>query len=169
MCSGRDGLDWPTGGRSGPCSEDLDLRSAVSRSSAGNYASASKPDAPSGTARELAGRLAGVNATTLDVPVDQTGGQVEARGATVAGTQLHSLRLPSFVVSTEVVFALPDERLVIRHDAGPTPTPYVAATLLAIRAAPRSTGLVRGLDTLLLDRQMGPGERPARSMAAPFA
>ena len=73
--------------------------------------------------------------TTLDVPVDQTGGHVEARGATVAGTQVHSLRLPSFVVSTEVVFALPDERLVIRHDAGPTPTPYVAGTLLAIRAA----------------------------------
>ena len=72
---------------------------------------------------------------------------------TVAGTQVHSVRLPSFVVSTEVVFALPDERLVIRHDAGPTPAPYVAGTLLAIRAVPSQTGLVRGLDTLLLDRQ----------------
>jgi hypothetical protein len=39
---------------------------------------------------------------------------------------------------------------VIRHDAGASPTPYVAGTLLAIRAAPRRTGLVRGLDTLLL-------------------
>jgi len=56
------------------------------------------------------------------------------------------------VVSTEVVFALPDERLVIRHDAGPTPAPYVAGTLLAVRAAPDRTGLVRGLDTLLLER-----------------
>ena len=56
--------------------------------------------------------------TTLAVPVDQTAGLVEARGATVAGTQVHSVRLPSFVVSTEVVFALPDERLTIRHDAG---------------------------------------------------
>jgi 4-hydroxy-tetrahydrodipicolinate reductase len=42
--------------------------------------------------------------------------------------QVHSLRLPSYVVSTEVVFALPDERLVIRHDAGLTPAPYVAGT-----------------------------------------
>jgi 4-hydroxy-tetrahydrodipicolinate reductase len=53
-------------------------------------------------------------------------------------------------VSTEVVFARPDERLVIRHDAGPTPTPYVGGTLLAIRAVGRQHGLVRGLDTLLL-------------------
>ncbi len=115
-----------------------------------DYASAGKRDAPSGTARELAERLATVNSTTLDVPVGETGGQVDARGASVAGTQVHSLRLPSFVVSTEVVFALPDERLVIRHDAGPTPTPYVAGTLLAVRAATSRTGLVRGLDTLLL-------------------
>lgn len=115
-----------------------------------DYASAGKPDAPSGTARELAERLATVNSTVLQVPVGQTGGSVEARGVTVAGTQVHSVRLPSFVVSTEVVFALPDERLSIRHDAGPTPTPYVAGTLLAIRGVVGHTGLVRGLDTLLL-------------------
>ncbi|MDT4922967.1 MAG: 4-hydroxy-tetrahydrodipicolinate reductase [Pseudonocardiales bacterium] len=116
-----------------------------------DYASAAKPDAPSGTARELAERLATVNATGIEVPVNRTSGRPEARGADVAGTQIHSLRLPGFVVSTEVVFALPDERLTIRHDAGPTPTPYVAGTLLAIRAATARTGLVRGLDTLLLD------------------
>jgi 4-hydroxy-tetrahydrodipicolinate reductase len=115
-----------------------------------DYASSGKRDAPSGTARELAERLATVNVPTLEVPLDSTGGHVEARGATVAGTQVHSVRLPSFVVSTEVVFALPDERLVIRHDAGSTPTPYVAGTLIAVRATAARTGLVRGLDTLLL-------------------
>ncbi len=117
-----------------------------------DYASAGKPDAPSGTARELAERLDTVNATATQFPVEQTSGRPEARGATVAGTQVHSLRLPSFVVSTEVVFALPDERLTIRHDAGSTPTPYVAGTLLAVRAVTAHTGLVRGLDTLLLER-----------------
>ena len=114
-----------------------------------DYASASKPDAPSGTARELAERLGSVSTQALDVPVARTSGHPEARGATIAGTQVHSVRLPSFVVSTEVVFALPEERLVIRHDAGATPTPYVAGTLLAVRAAPHHVGLVRGLDTLL--------------------
>ena len=62
---------------------------------------------------------------------------------------MHSLRLPSFVVSTEVVFAAEGERLSIRHDAGETAAPYVAGTLLAIRAVPGRVGLTRGLDRLL--------------------
>jgi 4-hydroxy-tetrahydrodipicolinate reductase len=117
-----------------------------------DFASAKKKDAPSGTARELAERLGAVNPGQISVPVAETAGFPEARGALVGGTQVHSVRLPSFTVSTEVVFALPDERLVIRHDAGASATPYVAGTLLAVRAAPQRTGLVRGLDTLLLDR-----------------
>ena len=117
-----------------------------------DYASAGKRDAPSGTARELAERLGGIGRTEPVVPIADTAGHPDARGTTVAGTQVHSLRLPSFVVSTEVVFALPDERLTLRHDAGPTPTPYVAGTLLAIRAVRERRGLVRGLDTLLLGR-----------------
>ena len=116
-----------------------------------DYASAGKPDAPSGTARELAERLAQVRANTVDVTPAETRGAVEARGTTVAGTQVHSLRLPSFVLSTEVLFALPDERLSIRHDAGNTPVPYIGGTLLAVRAVSGRRGLTRGLDNLLLD------------------
>ena len=116
-----------------------------------DYASSTKADVPSGTARELAERLAAVREPVIGRPLDEIAGPREARGATVAGSQVHSLRLPSFVVSTEVVFGLPDERLVIRHDAGGTPTPYVAGTLLAARAAPGRIGLTRGLDTLLLE------------------
>jgi 4-hydroxy-tetrahydrodipicolinate reductase len=114
-----------------------------------DFASAGKADAPSGTARELAERLGEVQPPDVAVPVDEVVGPVEARGATVAGTQVHSVRLPSFVVSTEVVFAADGERLVIRHDAGETPSPYVAGTLLAIRAVPGRVGLTRGLDRLL--------------------
>lgn len=117
-----------------------------------DYASAGKPDAPSGTARELAERLAATApAEGAQVAVADTVGHPEARGASIGGTQVHSVRLPSFVVSTEVVFALPDERLVIRHDAGGTPQPYVGGTLLAVRAVTGRVGLVRGLDSLLLD------------------
>jgi 4-hydroxy-tetrahydrodipicolinate reductase len=114
-----------------------------------DYAGAGKPDAPSGTARELAERLESVRAPELQVPIDKTLGARDARGATVAGTQVHSLRLPSFVVSTEVVFAGEGERLSLRHDAGDTPEPYIAGTLLAIRAVPGRVGLTRGLDQLL--------------------
>jgi 4-hydroxy-tetrahydrodipicolinate reductase len=114
-----------------------------------DYAGAAKPDAPSGTARELAERLETVRRPALRVPLDEVHGAREARGAAVAGTQVHSLRLPSFTVSTEVVFAAEGERLSIRHDAGESPAPYVAGTLLAIRRVPERVGLTRGLDQLL--------------------
>jgi 4-hydroxy-tetrahydrodipicolinate reductase len=76
-------------------------------------------------------------------------GPLEARGATIDGTQVHSVRLPSFVVTTEIVFAAAGERLVLRHDAGNTPEPYIAGTLLAVRAVGGRVGLTRGLDRLL--------------------
>jgi 4-hydroxy-tetrahydrodipicolinate reductase len=115
-----------------------------------DYASATKPDVPSGTARELAERLGEVRAAELGRPLDEIAGPIEARGASVGGGQVHSIRLPSFVVSTEILFGLPDERLSIRHDAGATPAPYVAGTLLAARAVRSRVGLTRGLDQLLL-------------------
>jgi 4-hydroxy-tetrahydrodipicolinate reductase len=116
-----------------------------------DYASASKPDVPSGTAGELAERLGEVRRPTVGVPVDELIGPPEARGVDVAGTRVHSIRSPGFVLSTEIVFGLPDERLVIRHDAGTSATPYVAGTLIAIRAVGSLIGLTRGLDTLLLE------------------
>jgi len=115
-----------------------------------DYASASKPDVPSGTSRELAERLGEVRQPELGYPIEDLHGPKEARGATVGGAQVHSVRLPSFVVSTEVVFGLPDERLTIRHDAGGTPEPYVLGTLLAVRRVRELVGVTRGLDTLLL-------------------
>ena len=114
-----------------------------------DYASHGKPDAPSGTARELAERLESIGSPTVAVPVAETLGAPEARGATVGTTQVHSLRLPSFSVSTEIVLAGTDERLSIRHDAGSTAAPYVAGTLTAIREVGRRVGLIRGLDRLL--------------------
>ena len=114
-----------------------------------DYASATKPDAPSGTARELAERLGEVGAPALPVPLDEVHGTPEARGAGIAGTQVHSVRLPSFTVSTEAVFGASGERLSLRHDAGESPAPYVAGTLLAIRAVTERVGLTRGLDRLL--------------------
>ncbi len=118
-----------------------------------DYASATKPDAPSGTSRELAERLARVRTPVVGLPVDEVDGLQEARGATVDGVQIHSIRLPSFSVSTEVIFALPDERLTIRHDAGLSAVPYVSGTLLAVRMVVGRVGLTRGLDTLLLERR----------------
>jgi 4-hydroxy-tetrahydrodipicolinate reductase len=90
------------------------------------------------------------------MPLPQLAGPVEARGAEVAGTRVHSVRLPSFVVSTEIVFGGAGERLVMRHDPGESPDPYVAGTLLAIRKAGDVPGVRRGLDSLMIDAATGP-------------
>jgi len=115
------------------------------------YFGASKPDAPSGTVQELAEALGQIAEPQIAVPIDQTHGSKEARGATIGGAQVHSVRLPGFVVAFEALFGLPDERLTIRHDAGATPEPYVAGTLIAVRRVQSLVGLTRGLDTLLLE------------------
>jgi 4-hydroxy-tetrahydrodipicolinate reductase len=114
-----------------------------------DYAHADKPDAPSGTTRELAEALGEVAQNKLGVPVERTHGDREARGATIAGTQVHSIRLPGIVLAFEAIFGLPNERLTIRHDAGKGAEPYVNGTLLAVRRVVGVTGLVRGLDRLL--------------------
>ncbi len=116
-----------------------------------DYCHAGKPDAPSGTTRELAEALGEVAQSQQAVPVDQVLGHREARGARIAGTQVHSVRLPGYHSAFEVTFGLPRERLTIRHEAGPGGEPYVPGTLLAIRRVMHVAGLVRGLDRLLFD------------------
>jgi 4-hydroxy-tetrahydrodipicolinate reductase len=114
-----------------------------------DYASDRKVDAPSGTARELAFRLSQVRSPEPTVPLDQTVGPREARGATVSGSQVHSLRLPSYVIGAEIIFGLPDQRLTIRHDAGNSARPYADGALLAIRKVSTLVGVHRGLDSVL--------------------
>jgi 4-hydroxy-tetrahydrodipicolinate reductase len=114
-----------------------------------DYAHDDKIDAPSGTARELATRLSRVRPPEPTVPVDATVGPREARGATLSGSQVHSLRLPGFVISAEVIFGMPDQRLSIRHDSGGSARPYVDGALLAIRKVSTLVGVHRGLDSVL--------------------
>ena len=114
-----------------------------------DYAHADKVDAPSGTARELAYRLSQVRPSELSVPLDQTQGLVETRGARLTGSQIHSVRLPGYTISAEIIFGLPDQKLTIRHDSGSSAQPYVDGALLAIRKVNTLVGLQRGLDHVL--------------------
>jgi 4-hydroxy-tetrahydrodipicolinate reductase len=114
-----------------------------------DYASATKPDVPSGTSRELAERLGAVKRPVQGRRDDEIHGPIEARGADVDGVRVHSVRLPSYTLSAEVVFAMEHERLTIRHDSDSNAGPYVEGTLLGIRRVRDHAGLVRGLDTLL--------------------
>ncbi|UPK74580.1 4-hydroxy-tetrahydrodipicolinate reductase [Nocardioidaceae bacterium SCSIO 66511] len=116
-----------------------------------DFASDTKPDVPSGTARELAETLAEVRRPELGVPIEDLEGPAEARGADIAGTRVHSVRLPSYVVGAEVVFAAGGERLSMKFDPGTSPDLYAEGTILAIRRVSEVAGVRRGLDALLFD------------------
>ena len=114
-----------------------------------DYASDAKKDAPSGTVRELAARLGKIRASELTVPLEQIQGSVETRGARLDGSQVHSIRLPGYTISAEVIFGLPGQQLTLRHDSGSSAEPYVGGALLAIRKVHTFIGLRRGLDNVL--------------------
>jgi len=114
-----------------------------------DYARDDKVDAPSGTARELAFRLSTVRHPAPTVPPVNTVGPPDTRGATVSGSQIHSIRLPGYVISAEIIFGMPDQRLTIRHDSGNSARPYADGALLAIRKVATLVGVHRGLDSVL--------------------
>ncbi|MGL4323015.1 MAG: dihydrodipicolinate reductase C-terminal domain-containing protein, partial [Beijerinckiaceae bacterium] len=106
----------------------------------------------SGTGRELGELLSQVRQAGTSKPVAELGGVRETRGGAIGEkipVQVHSVRMPSYILSCEAIFGAPDERLVIRHDAGASAAPYVAGTLLAARRVSSFIGVRRGLDSIL--------------------
>jgi 4-hydroxy-tetrahydrodipicolinate reductase len=111
---------------------------------------ADKLDAPSGTAVHTAQVIARSrkNAATAAAP-DATERSLDgARGATVDGIPVHSLRLRGAVAHEEVVFGNAGEILTLRHDsldrAG-----FMPGVLLAVRAVSSRPGVTVGLESLL--------------------
>jgi 4-hydroxy-tetrahydrodipicolinate reductase len=114
-----------------------------------DYAHADKKDAPSGTARELANRLSGIQEPKLEIPLDEIDGLKESRGARLQGTQVHSIRLPGYNISIDVIFGMPGQKLILRHESGASAEPYVNGALLAIREVGKLVGVHRGLDSVM--------------------
>jgi 4-hydroxy-tetrahydrodipicolinate reductase len=113
------------------------------------YAHDDKIDAVSGTAQELANRLAQCGPAEHALASDALVGDSRSRGANVEGTQVHAVRLPGMTFGIEVIFGRAHERLTIRHEALSRAEPYIAGTLLAIRNVRRLVGVHRGLETVL--------------------
>ncbi|MFM7321975.1 MAG: 4-hydroxy-tetrahydrodipicolinate reductase [Armatimonadota bacterium] len=109
-----------------------------------------KVDAPSGTAVKTAEMIAasreGAPASLPDNAFEVFEG---ARGGSAPGDiPVHSIRLPGYVASQEVVFGAPGQRLSIRHDSIDR-TSFMPGVLLAVRKARSLDGLVHGLEHLL--------------------
>lgn len=115
------------------------------------YGKAEKPDVPSGTARELAELLSRERWPERAPADDELIGPPEARGAEIGGARVHSIRLPGSSPCIEVVFGLPGERLLIRHDEQGDSSIFVRGSLLAAQRVRELHGLVRGLDSLIFE------------------
>lgn len=109
-----------------------------------------KLDAPSGTASRTAELIAAARARApLPAPPGAFEKMAGARGGRAAGDiPVHSVRLPGYVASEEVVFGGPGQRLTLRHDSVDRAS-FMPGVLLAIRQARNLSGLVYGLENLL--------------------
>ena len=109
-----------------------------------------KVDAPSGTAIHTAQVIAAARREAgLDSAPDATRRSLDgARGATVDGVPVHSVRLRGAVAHEEVAFGNAGEILTLRHDsldrAG-----FMPGVLLAVRQVLSRPGLTVGLEPLL--------------------
>jgi 4-hydroxy-tetrahydrodipicolinate reductase len=63
--------------------------------------------------------------------------------------QVHSVRLPGYVLGVEAIFGANGQRLHLKHESGASAEPYVDGALLAIRKVGTLVGLRRGLDTVM--------------------
>jgi 4-hydroxy-tetrahydrodipicolinate reductase len=109
-----------------------------------------KADAPSGTARATAARVAAARSAAGAGPApDATTSSLDgARGARVDGVPVHSIRLAGLVAHQEVLLGTAGETLTIRHDSTDRAS-FMPGVLLAVRAVPSRPGLTLGLDDLL--------------------
>jgi len=109
-----------------------------------------KKDAPSGTAARTAEMIAVAReGTPIAPPADAFESCAGARGGRAAGDiPIHSIRLPGFVASQEVIFGGQGQRLSLRHDSIDRLS-FMPGTLLAIRRASALQGLVIGLENIL--------------------
>jgi 4-hydroxy-tetrahydrodipicolinate reductase len=109
-----------------------------------------KIDAPSGTARHTADRIAAARRDAGIAPSpDATSVALDgARGADVGGIRVHSVRLRGLVAHEEILLGNPGEILTIRHDSIDRES-FMAGVLLGIRQVGIHPGLAVGLDAYL--------------------
>jgi 4-hydroxy-tetrahydrodipicolinate reductase len=112
---------------------------------------AAKADAPSGTATRTASMIAAARAAAgLGPPPDATMSELDgARGATVDGVRVHSVRLSGLLAHQEVLLGGHGEVLTIRHDSMDRSS-FMPGVLLAVRGvASLPPGLTVGLEGML--------------------
>jgi len=109
-----------------------------------------KADAPSGTALKTAELILQSEAAKgiqkgKPAEIEKLDG---ARGGNLEGIHIHSVRLPGFVASQEVIFGGLGQTLSIRHDSLSRES-FMPGVIMAVRKVRMIEGLVYGLENLL--------------------
>jgi 4-hydroxy-tetrahydrodipicolinate reductase len=108
-----------------------------------------KLDSPSGTALLTAQKIvAARSAAPTPPPPNRVEKIPGARGATLKGVAIHSVRLPGYIAHQEVIFGGLGQTLTLRHDSLERRS-FMPGVLLAIRSVQAWHGLVIGLEKLL--------------------
>ena len=108
-----------------------------------------KKDAPSGTAIRTAKMMAEVNDNFTTGNCSEVETIEGSRGGTSYNNiHIHSVRMPGFMASQEVIFGANGQTLKIRHDST-TRDCYMPGVLLAVRYIFDKGGFVYGLDNIL--------------------
>ncbi|MCZ2403578.1 4-hydroxy-tetrahydrodipicolinate reductase [Paenarthrobacter sp. Z7-10] len=109
-----------------------------------------KLDAPSGTAIHTAELIAASRADAHLPPApDATEKQLDgARGASIEGIPVHSVRLAGLTAHQEVLLGSPGEQLSIRHDSFNQES-FMPGVLIGVRTVASRPGLTVGLDGYL--------------------
>jgi 4-hydroxy-tetrahydrodipicolinate reductase len=107
-----------------------------------------KADAPSGTAIKTVDLIHESGISVNQVMLNETEIVEGSRGGSYRGVPIHSIRLPGFVASQEVVLGGLGQTLKIRHDSIARDS-FMPGVLLAIRKVMECDGLVYGLEKVL--------------------
>ena len=103
-----------------------------------------KADAPSGTATHTAQRIAAARVGRAASPDATVHALPGARGASVDGVPVHSVRLRGLVAHQEVLLGGEGETLTIRHDSYDRSS-FMPGVLLGVREVSKHPGLTVGL------------------------
>jgi 4-hydroxy-tetrahydrodipicolinate reductase len=102
-----------------------------------------KLDAPSGTAKVTAQRIAQARQTTPETALDGA-----SRGENIAGIPVHAMRLPGYIAQQTVAFGGLDEQLTLTQSTT-SRTAFVPGVLAALRGLEKIDGLQIGLESVL--------------------
>lgn len=108
-----------------------------------------KKDAPSGTAIKTASMMAEVNDDFTKNNCPETETIEGARGGnSYSNIHIHSVRMPGYIASQEVIFGSSGQIMTIRHDSMDRKC-YMQGVLLAVKHVAEKNDFVYGLDNIM--------------------